>query len=196
MAQAKRGPADAIRRNPTATSINRRGQLRLQEPGPSRAVLRWRQEVAQRRSARRPRELLPDRRGRSSALRRPYAPISGAGGTDEARTLSVRPPDHRGNERSLQRFRRTARLSRRGSGTGYRRPMEIDAFACVTRIPPVPSQLRLVWHRVPSRGLKLEQVMGEQNRIIYRRDVESGGAPALETHGATRAYPLDSCGTL
>jgi hypothetical protein len=38
--------------------------------------------------------------------------------------------------------------------------------------------------------------MGEQNRNIHRRDVESDGAPALETHGATRAYPLDSCGAL
>jgi hypothetical protein len=74
--------------------------------------------------------------------------------------------------------------------------MEIDAFACVTRIPPLPSQLRLVWHRVPSRSLKPERVMREQDRNIHRRDVESGGAPALETHGATRAYPLDSCGTL
>jgi hypothetical protein len=46
----------------------------------------------------------------------------------------------------------------------------------------------------PSRGLKLDRVMGEQNRNIHRRDVESGGAPALETHSATRAYPLDSCG--
>src|ERR1700735_5655612 len=114
MALAKRGPADAIRRNPTAASINRRDQPRLREPGLSRAVLRWREELAQRRTARWPRELLPGRRDRSSALRRPCTQISCAGGTDEARALSVRPPGHRGNERSLQRFRRTARLSRRG----------------------------------------------------------------------------------
>src|SRR6201996_7892952 len=35
-------------------------------------------------------------------------------------------------ERSLQGFRRITRLSRRRSGTGDRRSMEIDAFACVT----------------------------------------------------------------
>jgi hypothetical protein len=108
--------------------------------------------------------------------------------------LSVRPPGHRRNERSLQRFRRSARLSRGGSGTGDRRPMEIDAFACVTRILPLATAA--AWHRVPSRSLKLDRVMGEQNRNIHRRDVESGGAPALEPHGATRAYPLDSCGAL
>jgi hypothetical protein len=47
--------------------------------------------------------------------------------------------------------------------------MEIDAFACMTRIPPLPSELRLAWHQFPSRGLKLKQVMGEQNRNIHRR---------------------------
>jgi hypothetical protein len=46
----------------------------------------------------------------ASAMRRPYAPVSDAGDTDEARALSVRPPGHRRNERSLHRFRRTARL--------------------------------------------------------------------------------------
>jgi hypothetical protein len=66
----------------------------------------------------------------------------------------------------------------------------------MTRIPTLPSQLRQVWHQIPSRGLKLERVMGEQNRNLHRRDMESGGTTALETHGATRTYPLDSCGTL
>ena len=61
-------------------------------------------------------------------------------------------------------------LSRGGSGTGDRRPMEIDAFACMTRILPLATAA--AWHRVPSCSLKLDRVMGEQNRNIHRRDVE------------------------
>ena len=87
-----------------------------------------------------------------SSLRRPHAPVSGAGGAGEARTLSVRPAGSRRDERSLRRLRGTPRLPRCGSGAGDLRPEAIDAFGCVTLIPSRLSLRGRKASRPPLRG--------------------------------------------